>query len=544
LLWLQDKKESLSLRKRKFMGQERIYPVGIQDFEKLRVKGAIYVDKTDLVYRLVQKDYVFLSRPRRFGKSLLSSTLKYYFQGRKDLFQGLVIERMEQEWKEYPVLHFDLSTAKNQDLAGIRSELERQLRIYEATYGEDEANDSPGKRLTHLIQSAHAQTGQKTVVIIDEYDAPMLDVLHDDEKMAEVRRMMQEFYAPLKACDADLRFVFITGITKFSQLSIFSVINNLTNVSMQPEFSAICGITEQELHTVFEEDIAMLAQEYECTSGEMKERLKERYDGYHFSGRSADIYNPFSILKAFAQKELKDYWFESGTPTYLTKQIRHFQTDIQSLDNIEASASDFDRPTEKMSNIIPLLYQSGYITILKYNKQWEKYTLGIPNNEVRVGLTENLLPDYAYKDDFKNSSFIMQFCEAVYYEDMEKAFTILRAYLAGIPYPEGGKEILNDMSKNEYYYETIFYLIFSFMNRHIQTQVKTCRGRADMVMHTAKTVYVFELKMNKPAEEALKQIDEKGYMIPYTADGRKLVKCGISFSTQTRTIEEWLIKEE
>ena len=241
---------------------------------------------------------------------------------------------------------------------------------------------------------------------------------------------------------------------------------------------------------------------------------------------------------------MKDYWFESGTPTYLTKQIRHFQTDIQSLDNIEASASDFDRPTEKMSNIIPLLYQSGYITILKYNKQWEKYTLGIPNNEVRVGLTENLLPDYAYKDDFKNSSFIMQFCEAVYYEDMEKAFTILRAYLAGIPYPEGGKEILNDMSKNEYYYETIFYLIFSFMNRHIQTQVKTCRGRADMVMHTAKTVYVFELKMNKPAEEALKQIDEKGYMIPYTADGRKLVKCGISFSTQTRTIEEWLIKEE
>ena len=545
MLWLQDKKESLSLRKRKFMGQERIYPVGIQDFEKLRTNGCVYVDKTDLIYQLVQKFYVFLSRPRRFGKSLLSSTLKYYFQGRKDLFQGLAIERMEQEWKEYPVLHFDLSTAKNRDLNGIQSELDFQLTPYEKKYEIIPGKDKmPGQRFAALIKKAHAQTGQKTVVIIDEYDAPMLDVLHDDEKMAEVRRMMQEFYAPLKACDADLRFVFITGITKFSQLSIFSVINNLTNVSMQPEFSAICGITEQELHTVFEEDIAMLAQEYECTSGEMKERLKERYDGYHFSGRSADIYNPFSILKTFAQKELKDYWFESGTPTYLTKQIRHFQTDIQSLDNIEASASDFDRPTEKMSNIIPLLYQSGYITILKYNKQWEKYTLGIPNNEVRVGLTENLLPDYAYKDDFKNSSFIMQFCEAVYYEDMEKAFTILRAYLAGIPYPEGGKEILNDMSKNEYYYETIFYLIFSFMNRHIQTQVKTCRGRADMVMHTAKTVYVFELKMNKPAEEALKQIDEKGYMIPYTADGRKLVKCGISFSTQTRTIEEWLIKEE
>ncbi|MBQ7350343.1 MAG: ATP-binding protein [Bacteroides sp.] len=526
------------------MGQQRIFPVGIQDFEKLRTKGAIYVDKTDLIFQLVQKDYVFLSRPRRFGKSLLSSTLKYYFQGRKDLFQGLAIEKMEQEWVKYPVLHFDLSTAKNQDLQGIRSELERQLRSYEVTYGCDEQNDSPGQRFAHLIHAAHKQAGKKTVVIIDEYDAPMLDVLHDDERMAEVRKMMQEFYAPLKVCDADLRFVFITGITKFSQLSIFSVINNLTKVSMSPEFSAICGITEEELHTVFEEDIAMLAKEYECTPEEMRSQLKERYDGYHFSGKSADIYNPFSILKAFAQKEIKDYWFESGTPTYLIRQIKHFQTDIPSLDHIEAAAPDFDRPTETMSNVIPLLYQSGYITIRKYDRQWEKYTLGIPNNEIRVGLTENLLPDYAYRDDYKNSSFVMRFCETVYNGDLEKAMVALRAYLAGIPYPEGGKEVLQDMEKSEYYYETIFYLMFSFMNRHVQTQVKTCRGRADMVMYTAKTIYVFELKINKPDQDALDQIDKKGYMVPYTADGRKLVKCGISFSTETRTIEEWMIKEE
>ena len=529
-----------TIPKRMNMEQVRKYPVGIQDFEKLRTKGCVYVDKTDLVYQLVQKDYVFLSRPRRFGKSLLSSTLKYYFQGRKDLFQGLAIEKLEQEWEEYPVLHFDLSTTKNRDLAGIQSELVRQLTPYEGAYGIVAIEGKmAGQRLAHLIQTAHAKTGKKTVVIIDEYDAPMLDVLHDDEKMAEVRRMMQEFYAPLKACDADLRFVFITGITKFSQLSIFSVINNLTNVSMQPEFSAICGITEEELLTVFAEDIAMLAEEYECTPEEMHKKLKERYDGYHFSGKSADIYNPFSILKAFAQKEIKDYWFESGTPTYLIRQMRHFQADVLSLDNIEAAAPDFDRPTDAMTNAVPLLYQSGYVTIRKYDRQWEKYTLGIPNNEVRVGLTENLLPDYAYKDDFKNSSFIMRFCEAVYYEEMEKALTALRSYLAGIPYPEGGKAVLEDMEKNEYYYETIFYLIFSFMNRHIQTQVKTCRGRADMVMQTPKTIYVFELKINKSAQEALKQIDEKGYMIPYTADDRKLVKCGISFSTQTRTIEDW-----
>jgi len=288
----------------------------------------------------------------------------------------------------------------------------------------------------------------------------------------------------------------------------------------------------------------MLAEEYECTPQDMRRRLKERYDGYHFSGKSADIYNPFSILKAFAQKEIKDYWFESGTPTYLIRQIRHFQADILSLDSIEATAPDFDRPTETMNNVIPLLYQSGYITIRKYDRQWEKYTLGIPNNEVRVGLTENLLPDYAYRDDYKNSSFVMRFCETVYNEEMEKAMVALRAYLAGIPYPEGGKEILQDMEKSEYYYETIFYLLFSFMNRHIQTQVKTCRGRADMVMFTAKAIYVFELKINKSAQEAIDQIDRKGYMIPYTADGRKLVKCGISFSTTTRTIEEWLVKEE
>ena len=526
------------------MVQERKFPIGIQDFEKLRKDNCIYIDKTHLIYQLVQKYYVFLSRPRRFGKSLLSSTLKYYFLGRKDLFQGLAIEQLEKDWTPYPVLHFDLSTAKNQELPGIRSELERQLRQYEAKYGYDEHNDSPGKRLAYLIQAAHLQTGKKTVVIIDEYDAPILDVLHHDAQMAEVRKLMQEFYAPLKAYDADLQFVFITGITKFSQLSIFSIINNLTNVSMQPEFSSICGITEEELHTIFDQDITMLATQYKCTTDDMKERLKLQYDGYHFSENQVDIYNPFSILKAFSQKKIAPYWFESGTPTYLIHQMRRFHTEITSLDNVSAIASDFDQPTEGMTDALPLLYQSGYLTIKEYNEDLEKYTLGIPNNEVRVGLTANLLPLYTYPSTYRSSSLIMQFHEAIYYEDLEKALTILRAYLAGIPYPEGGKEVLENMEKNEYYYETIFYLIFSFMNRHIQTQVKTCRGRADMIMYTAKAIYIFELKINKPAEEALKQINEKGYMIPYTADGRKLVKCGISFSTQTRTIEEWIIKEE
>ena len=524
--------------------QGRRYPVGIQDFEKLRTNKCVYVDKTDLIYQLVQKNRVFLSRPRRFGKSLLSSTLKYYFQGREDLFQDLAIEQLEEDWTEFPVLHFDLSTLKNIDIKYIPNKLDGILSDYEKIYGKNPSKVTSGDRLANLIVSAHAQTGQKTVVIIDEYDAPMLDVLHDEGKTLEVRRLMQEFYAPLKVCYADLRFVFITGITKFSQLSIFSVINNIINISMQPEFSAICGITEEELHTVFEPDIAMLAEEYECTVSEMKNRLKEHYDGYHFSEDCEDIYNPFSLLNAFDAKKIKNYWFASGTPTYLIHQMQRFGTDVTTLDEKEASEDMFDRPTEVMDDALPLLYQSGYLTIKSYDRDFGTYMLGIPNKEVRVGLTEHLLPLYTKRSDMVNGGFIQDFCRALLREDLEKALVVMRAYLAGIPYPDGGKEILNDMSKNEYYYETIFYLMFSFMNRHIQTQVKTCRGRADMVMHTPKAIYVFELKINKPAEEALRQIDGKGYMIPYTADGRKLVKCGISFSTETRTIEDWAIKED
>ena len=526
------------------MREQRIYPVGIQDFEKLRQNGCVYVDKTDLIYHLSRKFYVFLSRPRRFGKSLLSSTLKYYFQGRKDLFQGLAIEKLEQEWEKYPVLHFDLSTLKNIDVELITSKLDGLLFDYESIYGRNPVNVTSGDRLENLIKTVHQQTGTKAVVIIDEYDAPMLDVLHDDERLSKVRTLMQEFFAPLKACDAHLRFVFLTGITKFSQLSIFSVINNITNVSMQPEYSAICGITEEELHTVFKEDITMLAGKYKCTAEEMRYRLKVQYDGYHFSEESADIYNPFSILNAFAAMKIRSYWFESGTPTYLIHQLQRFGTDVTTLDEIEASEAMFDRPSEAMSDALPLLYQSGYLTIKSYDQDFGSYMLGIPNKEVRVGLTEHLLPIYTHRSDMVNGGLIQDFCRALLREDLDWSMKALRAYMAGIPYPEGGKAILEDMSKSEYYYETIFYLLFSFMNRHIQTQVKTCRGRADMVMQTPKTIYVFELKINKSAEEALAQIDEKGYMIPYTADDRKLVKCGISFSTETRTIENWIIEEE
>ncbi|MDD2952174.1 MAG: ATP-binding protein [Parabacteroides sp.] len=526
------------------MTQKRIYPVGIQDFEKLIDAGCVYVDKTELVYDLSRNFYIFLSRPRRFGKSLLSSTLKYYFQGRKDLFKGLAIERLEKEWRSYPVLHFDFSTLKNVEPEFVYGKLVNKLEEYEALYGLDGQGKTPGDRFQDLIRRAHVRSGEKAVIIIDEYDAPLLDMLHEQDKLDKVRIMMQEFYAPLKASDADIRFAFITGITKFSQLSVFSVINNLTNISMQPEYAAICGITEAELHTVFDPDIQMLADKYECSAEEMKLRLKSLYDGYHFSRELEDVYNPYSVLKAFNQKELASYWFESATPSYLIHQMRRFKTDVTALDDIVAGASDFDRPTEALSNAIPLLYQSGYLTIKGYERDAQMYHLAIPNKEVRAGLVENLIPLYMPQDIYEVRGFIYRFCNAMRNEAIEEALVSLRAYMAGIPYPEGGKAILQDMEKNEYYYETIFYLMFSFMSNYVQTQVKTCRGRADMVMFTPTTIYVFELKINKSAQEALAQIDEKGYMIPFSADGRKLVKCGVNFSTETRTIEEWAIKEE
>lgn len=524
------------------MVQKRRYPVGIQTFSEIINKGYVYADKTGLVYELVDNNkYVFLSRPRRFGKSLLSSTLHSYLAGEKELFKGLAMEGLEQEWIQYPVLHFDLSTLKNSEIETIREKLTDKLKEYEPIYGKSDKL-TPGSCLEDLIQRAYTQTGRQVAIIIDEYDAPMLDTLHKEEQLEQVRTLMQEFFAPLKACDRYLKFVFITGITKFSQLSIFSVINNLTNITMQSEYAAICGITEEELETTFGPDIEMLARVYECSPEEMKEKLKEYYDGYHFTDSLEDIYNPFSLLKAFLQKRITSYWFESGTPTYLIHQMKRFRTNPTTLDEIEALASDFDRPTEAMTNALPLLYQSGYLTIKGYDRQWDKFYLGIPNKEVRVGLMENLLPAYSPTDSFTNSGFVMQFCEALSKNDLDGALTALRAYLAHIPYPEGGKEVIDDLSRNEYYYETIFYLVFSLMNRHIRTQVKSCRGRADIVMYTSAAIYVFELKINRPASEALAQINAKDYALPYTADSRQVVKCGISFSTKTRTIEEWEIE--
>ena len=521
----------------------RLYTAGIADFENVRQDGRIYVDKTDLIYKLTKESrFVFLSRPRRFGKSLLCSTLKYYFQGRKDLFEGLAIAELEKDWKQYPVLHFDISLCKNQmDTQGIITELHRQLDSFEELYGSGKNEDSPGKRFTGLIRRAHKKTGLKTVVILDEYDAPLLDYLHKPEQLTEVRRIMQEFYQVVKACDANEQFVFITGITKFSQLSIFSTLNNLTNISMDGEYTALCGITKDEMLTVFDPDIQMLADRYHCPKEEMIDMLKQQYDGYHFGEDSQDIFNPYSLVNAFKSKKLDYYWFGSGTPTFLFEAMKRFNTNILELEKLQVPSSQFDVPTEAMTSALPLLYQAGYLTIMGYDFNTTRYTLDFPNAEVKVGFMENFLSSMMGLN-LPVRGFAGDFYAHLLHHNLEEALKCLQAYFASIPYLDFGAKELDDITKYEAYYEVLTYVVFSIFNYRTSTQVKVARGRTDVVVFMRDAVYVMELKMRGTAQEALDQINSKDYAIPYQAEGKPVIKIGVAFSQETKTVSDWIIE--
>ncbi len=522
----------------------RLYTAGIDDFERIRNDGRIYVDKTELVFRLTQESqFVFLSRPRRFGKSILCSTLKYYFQGRKDLFEGLAISGLEKEWKQYPVLHFDMSACKNQqDTRGIVTELNRQLNEYVKLYGKDENEDSPGKCFAGLLKRAHEQTGLKTVVILDEYDAPLLSFLHKPEEM-EVRRVMQEFYQYVKICGKDEQFVFITGITKFSQLSIFSTLNNLTNISMDSSYSALCGITKNELLSVFDQDIQMLADEYDCSKETMIDMLKQQYDGYHFGKKSEDIFNPFSLMNVFRAKKIDYYWFSSGTPSFLFEEMKRFNTNLLELEKLQVPDSQFDVPTEGMTSALPLLYQSGYLTIKGYDFTSRRYTLDFPNAEVKVGFMENFLTRMMGIMNADARGFAGEFYANLLNHDITAAMKAMQAFFASIPYLEFGQKELDDLTKYEAYYEVLTYVIFSVFNYMTFTQVKVARGRTDVVVFMNDATYVMELKMHGTAQDALFQIESKDYAIPYQSSGKPVVKIGIAFSQETKTVSEWVIKE-
>ena len=516
---------------------QRLYPIGIQTFSKIREGNYLYIDKTEYIYQMTHSasSYVFLSRPRRFGKSLLTSTLHSYFSGRKDLFQGLAMERLEKDWIEYPVLHFDMSMAKHVDKERLERLLDFMLSDYERTFGLDTTGGDANLRLTRLIKCAYEKTGKKVVVLIDEYDAPLLDVVHEKENLGVLRNIMRNFYSPLKACDPYLKYVFLTGITKFSQLSIFSELNNIKNISMDEPYAAICGITEDEMLTQMQEDMGMLAAKLNISSEEVLLKLKENYDGYHFTYPSPDIYNPFSLLNAFADGKFGSYWFGSGTPTYLIKMLEKFGVEPSEIGNNHAEVSAFDAPTETMTDIIPLLYQGGYITIKDYDESIDLYTLDIPNKEVRLGLMKSLLPNYVASKTRETTTMVAYLSRDIRNDDMDSALRRLQTFLSTIPYC--------DNTRYEGHYQQMFYIIFSLLGSFVDVEVRTPRGRVDVVLRTKTTLYVMELKLDKTAGEAMEQINLKNYPERFALCGLPVVKVAINFDSERGTIGDWMIEK-
>ena len=519
------------------MEKKRIkYPIGVQTFDKIIDGGYLYIDKTGYVHDLAENySYVFLSRPRRFGKSLLSSTIHSYFAGDKELFEGLEAGRLKNEWPKHPVFHFDMSTAKHLDEEQLLRTLGYKLSAYENAFGKDESisEGDVNARFERLVKVAAEKTGEKAVVIIDEYDAPLLDVVNNQERLAPMRQIMRNFYSPIKSLDPYLRFVFITGINKFAQLSIFSELNNLQNISMMPEYSAICGISQSELETQMKESVRRMSESLGQSCEETLEELKRNYDGYHFCAGSEDIYNPFSLIKSLDAKDFGSYWFETGTPTFLVEWLQRSQIDETALNSMPMIPSTaFDISPEVSNSPLPVLYQTGYLTIKGYDRRTRLFTLGYPNEEVRLGFSQCLLAGYDH-DYTSGSIFVARFFSAMDSHDIDNALTLLQSFLAGIPY-----DLEN---KTEKHFQTIIYLIFSLLGYYTRAEVKSAAGRADAVCWTRDRTYVFEFKLDGSAEDALKQIDDKGYLIPYKADGT-CVKVGVNISSQTRTLESWKIE--
>lgn len=517
------------------------YPVDTDQFQIIREQGLLYVDKTDLMFDLANRyRYVFLARPRRFGKSLLCNTFKAYFQGQKQLFNGLKVMELEKEWNKFPVLHFTLSGLKNVTVPLAQSKLENLISDYEKIYGRDPEQKTPGARFRGLIHRAKEQTGENVVVILDEYDAAIMRLMYEPEQLADMRSMLREFYQVLKDEGAYLRFVFITGVTKFSQLSIFSELNNLNQISLDNRYSGICGITQEELDTVLRPCVEEYAQNLQISVDDAYALLKKNYDGYHFSPKGQDVYAPFSLLRALDKNDTNHYWFESGTSTALLEHLKRYPiTRALDYDGVEVCENEFSIPCESADTPMPLLYQSGYLTIASYDPLLKLYVLKIPNNEVRKGLIDSLMPIILKRTVADNNGLVTAMAKAIFSRDLGKALTALRSYIAKIPYDIITKEEWECNESREAFYKLLIYMAFSMLNSIVDTEVKSVLGRADVVIQTNADIFVLELKVDDTAENALQQIGSKGYTIPYEADGRKLTKCGICISSSARNITHW-----
>ena len=515
----------------------KLYPIGIQTFEEIRRLDNLYIDKTEYIYHMTHTDgkYFFLSRPRRFGKSLLVSTLQSYFEGKKELFKGLAIEKMEKDWVSYPVLHFSMASGKHMDKEQLQRYLLFILKENEKRFGVESDSLDANVRLLHLIQAVYELTGKQVVILIDEYDAPLLDVVHEEKSLGMLRDVTRNFYSPLKDCEPMLRFVFMTGITKFSQLSIFSELNNITNVSMDEPYAGICGITKEEMLSQMSEDIDALAEKLKLTYEETVEQLTANYDGYHFTWPSPDVFNPFSLLNCFASGKMKSYWFGTGTPTYLINMMKKFNVLPSMLGRTRAKVSSFDAATESLKSMLPLLYQSGYTTIKGYDEETEVYTLDIPNKEVFVGLYESLLPGYLLSSTDEGQVVIADVSTYLKRGDMDGALKLLADFLETVPYCAN--------TDYEGHYQQMFYIIFALLTDYrIMVEQHTAKGRIDITLETASNIYVMELKFNKSAEEALEQINAKRYAETFVMKKKEVVKVGINFAVkdEVNTLE-WVI---
>ena len=516
----------------------KLYPIGMQTFSEIREEDFLYVDKTEYIYRMTHTSgkYFFLARPRRFGKSLLVSTMQSYFEGKKELFKGLAVEKLEKEWTEYSVLHFDMSGGKHMEPEQLELYLGYILEDQEKKWGINEPRIGANNRLIDLINTAYEKSGKQVVVLIDEYDAPMLDVAHEKEQLDVLRNIMRNFFSPLKYSEAKMRFVFLTGITKFSQVSIFSELNNITNVSMDDEYAGICGITKEELLENMSDDIDMLADALGYSREMMIAKLKENYDGYHFSKKSPDVFNPYSLLNCFSKKELGAFWFSSGTPTYLINMLRKFGVLPTEIAPTEAVSSSFNAPTENMKTITPLLYQSGYVTIKKYDTETRIYTLDIPNKEIKVGLFDNLLPNYVDGVSAERGNVaIAKMALLIGKRNMDGALHLLQDFLGTVPYC--------NVTNYEGHYQQMLYIIFTLLTNYlVDVEVHTPRGRVDIVLLTKTDLYVVELKLNKSAQAAMQQINLKNYRQRFALCGLPITKVGINFDSTQGTIEDWVIE--
>ena len=531
----------------------RQYPIGIQDFASIIKNDFVYVDKTELVYQLASvKGVYFLSRPRRFGKSLLVSTLKYYFQGRKDLFKGLKMEQLEKDWTEYPVFEIDFNSSDFTDSKALMDTLDTNLVKWERAYGVKRISNQPGLRFAEVLHQAHEKTGYPCVVLIDEYDKPMLDVMDTGIMTTEGgvemtleernRNTLKGFYSTFKAADADLRFVFLTGVTKFAQVSVFSGFNNAQDISMDFDYDTLCGISQEELDRYFHESIENLAEANNMTFEETKHLLKDTYDGYHFSRRMTDMYNPFSLLNAFKRKDISDYWFATGTPTYLLRLLAHNHEDLSQIVGKEYTPQQFIDYRATVEAPVPMIYQSGYLTIKSYNRETKRYVLDLPNKEVSNGFLSLEAASYFHNKQDVTESFVIDAGLALKKGQIDKFHDMLVDFIASIPF-----NVRVDNSKKSY--EKEFHMVVFFLLRliggrdfNVLNEKPDSDGIADLVLETPHYIYIFEFKLDHPASEAIAQIEEKGYAAPYAHDPRKLYRIGCSFSSETGRVSDWEVR--